>query len=609
MLDKIARFLENRRVWHRWPLPVSIVAVLGLRDILRKENLHSLQRRPLNPSPPNGLDVKEARTADGSFNDLSQPWMGMKGARVGRNVPPDQGHGEEPPRLFTPSPRLVSNLLMARRELVAVEHLNVLAAAWIQFMVHDWVSHGSNDKARKWHVPLPEGDDWPEGEMTVLHTTQDIPGCDEDRKPPHVYTNVETSWWDASQIYGSDEDRQRLVRTDPETGQVLENGKLFLQADGSLPIEGSTSRGKASPGLELAGVNGNWWIGLSVLHRLFAQEHNAIVDRLHVEYPDASGEWLFQKARLVNAALLARIHTIEWTPALMNSPVGRTAMRGNYFGILGEDFGKRFGRYGSDEVLSGIPGSPTDHHGTPYAMTEEFASVYRMHSLVPDDFHFRQHRTDSSLLKTDLRAVSGGDARGIHDQITFDDVVYSLCTEHPGLLCLHNFPNALRRIDRLDSEGVHLDLATVDILRDRERGVPRYCRFRKLLGMRVPERFEDLTDNSEDVALLQQVYEQVEDVDLQIGMMCEAGKKQDGFPPGFGFSDTAFRIFILMASRRLKSDRFFTSDFRPEIYTQAGYDWVVNNGMADVLRRHCPALQPHFEGLTNVFFPWQKGAG
>ena len=45
-------------------------------------------------------------------------------------------------------------------------------------------------------------------------------------------------------------------------------------------------------------------------------------------------------------------------------------------------------------------------------------------------------------------------------------------------------------------------------------------------------------------------------------------------PKGFGFSDTAFRIFILMASRRLKSDRFFTDDFRPEVYTQVGYDWV-----------------------------------
>jgi hypothetical protein len=41
------------------------------------------------------------------------------------------------------------------------------------------------------------------------------------------------------------------------------------------------------------------------------------------------------------------------------------------------------------------------------------------------------------------------------------------------------------------------------------------------------------------------------------------GMYAEPLPPGFGFSDTAFRVFILMASRRLKSDRFFTSDFRP----------------------------------------------
>lgn len=608
MLDKIARFLERRKPWHRWPLPVSLIGVLGLRETLRKENLHSLQRRPLTPDLPEGLDPREARMADGSYNDLGQPGMGMAGARIGRNVPPDEGHGEELPRLMEPNPRLISRELMARRDFVPVPHLNVLAAGWIQFMVHDWFSHGSNDKAHKWTVPLPEGDDWP-GEMSVLKTTEDEPLTDADRQPPNIYTNVETSWWDGSQIYGSTPERLRLVRTDPATGEVRRDGKLHLQDDGSLPLEEKTLRGKPSPGLELAGVNGNWWIGLSVLHRLFAQEHNAIVDRLAIEHPDRDGEWLFQKARLVNAALLARIHTIEWTPALMNSPVGRAAMRGNYFGLLGEDFGKRFGRVGTSEVLSGIPGSPVEHHGVPYAMTEEFVSAYRMHSLVPDDFDFRHHRDDSHAFSATLGQVAGGDARGIHDRLDFDDVVYSLATQHPGLMCLHNFPNHLRRLDRLDADGVHLDLATVDILRDRERGVPRYCRLRKLVGMSVPERFEDLTDNAQDVALLKSIYARVEDVDVQVGMMCEAGKAQDGFPPGFGFSDTAFRIFILMASRRIKSDRFLAEDFRPEVYTQAGFDWVINSSMSDVLRRHCPDLVPHFEGLTNAFFPWRKGRG
>jgi hypothetical protein len=45
-------------------------------------------------------------------------------------------------------------------------------------------------------------------------------------------------------------------------------------------------------------------------------------------------------------------------------------------------------------------------------------------------------------------------------------------------------------------------------------------------------------------------------------------------PKGFAFCDTASRIFILMASRRLKSDRFFTTDYNPAVYTRVGLDWV-----------------------------------
>ena len=42
-------------------------------------------------------------------------------------------------------------------------------------------------------------------------------------------------------------------------------------------------------------------------------------------------------------------------------------------------------------------------------------------------------------------------------------------------------------------------------------------------------------------------------------------------PAGFAFSDTAFRIFILMASRRLNSDRFFTEDYTPAVYTEPAW--------------------------------------
>ena len=80
-------------------------------------------------------------------------------------------------------------------------------------------------------------------------------------------------------------------------------------------------------------------------------------------------------------------------------------------------------------------------------------------------------------------------------------------------------------------------------------------------------------------------------------------------PEGFGFSDTAFRIFILMASRRLNSDRYFTQDFTPEIYTQLGLDWVQQTSMTDVLLRHYPQLRPALRGVDNAFQPWLRVNG
>ena len=77
-------------------------------------------------------------------------------------------------------------------------------------------------------------------------------------------------------------------------------------------------------------------------------------------------------------------------------------------------------------------------------------------------------------------------------------------------------------------------------------------------------------------------------------------------PTGFAFSDTAFRIFILMASRRLNSDRFFTTHYTPAVYTQAGMDWINDNGMQSVLLRHYPQLRPALGTVANAFLPWLR---
>jgi hypothetical protein len=428
--------------------------------------------------------------------------------------------------------------------------------------------------------------------MRILRTREDPTRVPEEAGLPPTHINVHSHWWDGSQIYGSGAELVAAVRRNPRTGEVTPDGKVYLTPDGRLPLD--------EHGVEFAGVNGNWWVGLSVMQTLFAREHNAICDRLRIEYPDRDGEWLFHKARLITAALMAKIHTVEWTPALLTTPTLRFGMRGNWWGALGEEYYRAAGRLSDSEVLNGIPGSPPDHHAAPYSITEEFTAVYRMHPLLPDDFSFRALADDRELKACTFREAAGEMVARLYDEVPLVDVVYSLGTSHPGALTLHNYPRFLRKLDSQSHIKHPIDLATIDILRDRERGVPRYCQFRRILDMSVPKSFEELSPKY--ARELAQIYDSVDQVDLLVGTLAEEP------PPGFAFSDTAFRIFILMASRRLKSDRFFTTDYRPEVYTEVGMEWIDDNDMRSVLARHFPELRPRLAGVRNAFAPWPAAA-
>ncbi len=133
--------------------------------------------------------------------------------------------------------------------------------------------------------------------------------------------------------------------------------------------------------------------------------------------------------------------------------------------------------------------------------------------------------------------------------------------------------------------------------------MPRYCEFRRLLHLPAPKTFAELTDNPDWAREISRVYAGVEDVDLTVGMFAEPK------PAGFAFSDTAFRIFVLMASRRLNSDRFFGRDYNPGVYTHAGLQWIDDNQMTDVLLRHFPDLRNAMRGVTNAFAPWHAASG
>jgi hypothetical protein len=580
LLQRIGGLL-NRREWYELPNFFAAFRLVEMRNELREKNLHDTEEPALQPAGPAapGDPPRDERTIDGTFNDLGFPKMGSAGCRFGRNFPLEHVFPHVP-TLLVPNPRLVSRELMTRDRFRPAEGLNLLAAAWIQFMVHDWFVHArSKDEAIE--IPTTPGDDWGAPSISVPRSVAS-PAPAGSRRPP-AYANLNSHWWDASQIYGGNAATAAALRTGI-------GGRQRIEPTGLLPVDPDT-------GLHFTGFTDNWWIGLAMLHTLFTLEHNHICDLLASQHPDWSDDKLFGKARLINAALMARIHTVEWTIAILAHPLIERAMNVIWTGLAGPDREDLVDFIEDREFLGGIVGSNADHFAAPYSLTEEFVSVYRMHPLMPDSFALHSLATGRHLETLELPEVAGRRTPSVTERVTMPDLFYSFGTSHPGAITLHNYPRHLQNITFENNQ--RLDLAAVDILRDRERGVPRYNQFRRLLRKDPVRSFDEITDDPAWRKQIKTVYNgDLEQVDLLTGLYAEP------CPPGFGFSETAFRIFLLMAGRRLKSDRFYTDDWGAEVYTEFGLDYVKRNSMLTVLQRHYPQLAPAMSGKTNAFHPW-----
>lgn len=587
-------WLNGRVAWHALPKGLTWVAfanLWSLREVLREHNVHDTSLLPTTGSaalPPAAPEVLHWRTADGSFNDLADPSMGRAGTRFGRNVPMGDTYPDPLPKLLDPNPRVVSRVLLTRRKFVPAPGFNVLAAAWTQFQVHDWFNHDLElDPSEFIEIPIERGDPWRgPNPMRIQKTRRDPTRADRSAGPP-TYINTVTHWWDASQLYGSDEPTQHRVRG----GKDRKDGKLFLK-DGRIPV-----RDPVNDPIEITGFNNNWWLGLSLLHHVFTLEHNAICDRLRAEYPRWDDERLFQTARLVNAALIAKIHSLEWSQNLLDNPPVRKGLAFTWWGPLGKRVATTIGRL-PWELLTGIPGTRTDHHGVPFAMTEEFVSVYRMHAfMMPDEFSVYAVGGIEPEVRLPVSDILGAGARTVLERYDVPKLLYSFGVNIPGDLRLGNYAPVFQTL-RMDPQAPIIDLATIDILRDRERGVPRYNDFRELLHLPRIRSFKEL--NAEWAEDLEKVYRSVDRIDLMVGLFAEKR------PEGFAISDTAFRIFLLMNPRRMQSDRFYTTDYRPAVYSQAGLDWVHDHDMKSVLLRHYPCLAPVLKNVQRIFAPWTK---
>jgi tetratricopeptide (TPR) repeat protein len=597
--------------WYRRPLALEILTLAYMREQLNAHNLDSsypagtlVGFQPAGQEPPPG--VTHFRTADGSWNNLADPKEGAAGTRFLRNVDFSVTRPETA-LLLTPNPREISRRLLTRPsdsdgrpEMTVVPFLNLLAASWIQFMNGDWINHGEILFEDVIEVPLAQDDPassrYLQSAMFIGRTQPDPTRIDGQDPVATSSINEVTHWWDGSQIYGSDQTTQDRLRS-------FRLGKLRLNDEGTLPVDNT--------GVEDTGFRRNWWVGLSMLHTLFVREHNAICDMLHEAYPSWDDNRLFNVARLINAAIMAKIHSIEWTPGILPNPALNTALNINWYGLLTFALRKGNARKTLSEVnirneeIGGLVGNPINKHGCAFGLSEEFVEVYRLHSLLPETLQLRRRSQDGIAEEVPFPSTRQRGSTRITDDYAMSDLFYSFGNQHPGALVLNNFPRFMQELSIPGNP--FFDMGTVDIVRARERGVPRYNQFRRQLGLNPLQSFYDLTDDANVRNELKSVYghdpKDVEKLDLLIGTLAEGHR-----PTGFGFGETMFQIFILNASRRLQADRFYTDSFNEDVYTWEGLQWIDRTDLKTVILRHYPELAD--TGLANVknaFEPWDEG--
>ena len=255
--------------------------------------------------------------------------------------------------------------------------------------------------------------------------------------------------------------------------------------------------------------------------------------------------------------------------------------------------------------MGGLVGNRLNKHGQPLTFSEEFVEVYRLHSLLPESIHVRRIGGGEEIEEIPFAETRQAGSPKLTERVGVPNLLYSAGRQHPGQLVLNNFP---RFMQEMSIPGNPLfDLGAVDILRARERGVPRYNEFRRQLLLNPISSFDDLTTDKSVVERLKKMYgdqpEDVENLDLMIG-----GLAEDVRPQGFGFGETVFQIFILNASRRLQADRFYTDCYNEETYTKEGLKWIDDSDLKAVLLRNYPELaNTGLANIRNAFEPWDAG--
>jgi peroxidase len=497
---------------------LSLAAALLIAPILFAQGAPPGQGQPPKPGKtPLGVMLTQGfRTVDGADNNPFQPAWGATDIPFTRLVGSDYGDGAgSPAGADRPSARAVSNAVCAQSE----DRPNALAATdmlwqWGQFLDHDIDLTAGSSPAEAFDIAVPLGDPW----FDPFSTGTETIGLD---RSAGVFVNGQreqlneiTAWIDGSMIYGSDEERALALRTLDGTGRLrTSEGDL-------LPYNLELLPNAPYPQVDffLAGdIRANEQVALTALHTLFVREHNWWAERIarltHSKPkskpkkpkssgkpggdgkgkggppPTLSGDEIYQRARAIVGAEIQAITFREFLPVLL----GKQALP-KYEGYA-----------------PGVDPSIRNAFAT---------SAYRVgHTML-----------SSTLLRLDRR---GNEHEAGHLDLAdafFSPTELSAWGIEPLLRGLAH--QRAQEVDPLVVDDVRnflfgppgaggFDLASLNIQRGRDHGLPSLAALRTELELLPPTEFSDICSDAQVVANLSSVYELPADVDPWVGALAE----------------------------------------------------------------------------------------
>ncbi|HEY4283398.1 MAG TPA: peroxidase family protein, partial [Chthoniobacterales bacterium] len=274
------------------------------------------QKHTKAASSSSAIYPREFRSIDGSGNNPIDPLRGSAGVPLLRHttIAYGDGHGT-PAGSDQMSAREISDLLCAQDQLIPnSEDTADYLWQWGQFIDHDMDLTPTAVPTERFDVPVPLGDPFfdPDGTGTQIieldrSTYQIVDGI-------RQQINADTAFIDASQVYGSDTARATELRALDGTGRLKTSDGNLLPYN----IHGFPNAPDNSPGYFLAGdVRANEQVGLTAMQTLFVREHNYWAGVIKRRQPSLDDDGIYYRARAVVGAEIQVVTYRDFIPFLM----------------------------------------------------------------------------------------------------------------------------------------------------------------------------------------------------------------------------------------------------------------------------------------------------